>query len=427
MRNIFIINDSLKNKISYYHLALFLIILPFDRFYSELVVISFIFHILIHSNKEKLRLVLAWQNLILTSVFLLSVFGMIWSHDMKEALKDTERQLTILLFPLGLSASGLGLFQYKKKLLVLFGFTCILTILYLYADAIHVILYYNLPVKSLFSSAFINHNFSAPIGIHATYLSIYAALSMASFLCFLFKEKNKVNRILYAAGIAILLAGLLQLTSKSVLIGTIIFVITGFSFFMAAGIRRTMFIVIALAAALMTLLSITQVGSFKKRYLSELKGDLTEASINNEILDPRIMRWKVAWQLVEHSPIFGYGSGSEKRLLMEKYFENKLYDSYVHKLNAHNQYLSFLLKTGIVGLIVFLITLYAGFVAAWRNRDFVFTSFMILITVVSFSENILDVNKGIFFYAFFFSFFVLSGKPFDKIFRLIKRNWPMNS
>ncbi|HKO80644.1 MAG TPA: hypothetical protein VJU78_09620, partial [Chitinophagaceae bacterium] len=70
-----------------------------------------------------------------------------------------------------------------------------------------------------------------------------------------------------------------------------------------------------------------------------------------------------------------------------------------------------LLKTGIFGLIIFLVTLYAGFTSAWLNKDFVGASFMIIISVVSFSENILDVNKGIFFYAFFFSFFVLSGKP----------------
>ena len=37
-------------------------------------------------------------------------------------------------------------------------------------------------------------------------------------------------------------------------------------------------------------------------------------------------------------------------------------------------------------------------------------SFMVLVTVVSFSEDLLDVNKGIFFYAFFFSFFILSKK-----------------
>jgi hypothetical protein len=35
---------------------------------------------------------------------------------------------------------------------------------------------------------------------------------------------------------------------------------------------------------------------------------------------------------------------------------------------------------------------------------------MIIIAVVSFSENILDANKGIFFFAFFYALFFLGGK-----------------
>ena len=55
MKKLFIINDTLTNKISYYHLALFLIFLPFDRFYRELVLISLTVHTLIHVGKINFR------------------------------------------------------------------------------------------------------------------------------------------------------------------------------------------------------------------------------------------------------------------------------------------------------------------------------------------------------------------------------------
>lgn len=421
MRKIFTIQDSIENKISFYHLALFLILLPFDRFYSQLIVVSFLLHTLIHINKQRLQSVLSGQNLVLISVFLLNVLGMIWSHDNAQALKDLLRQLTIILFPFLLSATGLDLQRYKKKLLLLFGITCIITILYLYVDAIHIILYNKLPLKSVFSPAFMNHNFSGPIDMHATYMSLYVALSLASFLSFFREEKNNSSRIAYLSGIAILLAGLLQLASRSVLIAGIIFIIAGFPSFIPKGTTRIRFIIIALIISLITFFGISKIDSFKKRYVAELKYDLTEASVNNKIPEPRITRWRSAVPLIKHSPLIGYGSGSEKRLLKEKYFENKLYTSYLLELNAHNQYLSFLIKTGVLGLIVFLFTLFAGFAAAWRSRDVVFLSFMILISIVSFSENMLDVNKGIFFYAFFFSFFVHTGKPFTILSRLVKK------
>jgi O-antigen ligase len=84
----------------------------------------------------------------------------------------------------------------------------------------------------------------------------------------------------------------------------------------------------------------------------------------------------------------------------------KFYNSYLNEFNAHNEYLSILLKWGLAGLILFLYILCRGAWMAWQRNDVLFFSFIVLIAVVSLSENLLDLNKGIFFYAFFFSFFL---------------------
>jgi O-antigen ligase len=119
-------------------------------------------------------------------------------------------------------------------------------------------------------------------------------------------------------------------------------------------------------------------------------------------------RWNLELQLIKKSPLIGYGGGSEKDVLKEKYFEQKFYRSYLFQLNAHNQYFSFLINSGIIGLFVYLYFLFFGFSGAIKKRDFLLLSFLILIAVVSVSENILDVNKGIFFYSFFSSLFLLN-------------------
>jgi hypothetical protein len=72
-----------------------------------------------------------------------------------------------------------------------------------------------------------------------------------------------------------------------------------------------------------------------------------------------------------------------------------------------------LVKAGIIGLLIYLYVLYFSFSKAVKWKDFIFLSFLILISVVSISENILDVNKGIFFYSFFLSLFLL-GKSKEK-------------
>lgn len=404
MSKILSIHDSPGNKISFYHLAAFLVLLPFDRFFSEVILISLLVHSLIQVNKERFRKVFTIQNLVLASVFFLAIAGMAWSQDRGQGMKDLQRQLAILLFPFILSITGLDHYKYRQKLFLLFGLTCVFVVLYLYADALRVLYYYKLPLRSLFSPAFINHNFSQPIGLHATYLSMYIAFSIGTFLFYLLGEQKKGVQLLYLAGVGILMAGLIQLASRAVLITTMIGIIPTIGFFMLRGGKLFRFAGVWLIVLGVGILGISKTSSFNKRYVGDLKNDLTQASINNEVLEPRIVRWEHTLGLVRGAMLVGHGSGSEKRLLKEMYFREKLYNSYLYELNAHNQYLSLLLKTGVLGLLVFLGTIFYGFVAGWRRGDILLITFLLLVSVVSFSENILDVNKGIFFYAFFFSF-----------------------
>ena len=121
-----------------------------------------------------------------------------------------------------------------------------------------------------------------------------------------------------------------------------------------------------------------------------------------------MIRWSGTLQLIGKAPIAGYGMGAEKVILKNMYFEQKMYNSFLNELDAHNQYLSFLLTAGLIGLFLYLFTLYWGFERAFQRKDFIFTSFLLIIAVVGFSENILMVNKGIFFYSFFFSMFIFA-------------------
>lgn len=351
------------------------------------------------------------QTLILSSVFLLNIICLAWSPDKKEGVSYILRQLAVFLFPLVLSATGIDLTANRKKLLQVFGFSLVFVIFYLYADAIRIILYYKMPVKSLLSQAFINHNFSGPIGLHATYLSLFVATAATAFLYFLITETNRNRQILYGISLLILFAGLIQLSSRSVLISFLLTTAFLFPFFIPKGRKRSLFIVVVLACSLISLIGIIKVDSLKKRYVAELKTDLTQKSINNDLIESRVTRWKVILPLVWQSPVIGHGTGAEKKLLQESYFTNKLYNSYLNELNTHNQYLKLWLETGIIGLLVFLFTLAWGIVIAVKRRDILFLSFMIMVAIACFSENMLDVNKGIFFYAFFFSFFIKESKP----------------
>jgi O-antigen ligase len=203
-----------------------------------------------------------------------------------------------------------------------------------------------------------------------------------------------------------LLAGLIQLSSRAVFIAFLLVLNLVFPFLLFTAKKRLAFFVMAALLSATVMLIILNVDSFKARYISELKTDLTNKVKIIESTEPRLARWNAIAELIKKSPVIGYGTGSEKKMLKEEYFEKGLYISYLNEFNTHSEYLGILLRTGVVGLLVFVYILYFGFAAATRKADIIFLNFMIIVAVVSVSENFLELNKGIFFYSFFFSLFL---------------------
>ncbi len=403
----FFINDTLENRISYYLIACFLITLPFDHFYSEWLLITFCMHTVISLKKIDFKRLKNKNIWIIASAFFLSLAAVSYSAYKSEGIKDSFQQLGILLFPASLSVSHLNLRKYKISLLKIFAITCTATILYLYADAFHTIYYFHLPWSSLLKKTFINQNFSAPIGLHATYLSMYATLSSSIFFYVYFKNSGGKN-LKYILCIAVLFAGLVQLSSRSALIALAVIFLALVPLFLLDGKRKLLFLIISSVVSLLFIFLITRATSFRERVINDFENDLSEYKHPGDFLESRKMRWDLEWELVQQSIFVGYGTGSEKFILKEKYFENKFYRSYLAELNSHNQYLSFLLNTGIIGLILYLFILCYGIATALKNKDFLLMSFLTILVFVSISENILSVTKGVLFYAFFYSFFLFN-------------------
>jgi O-antigen ligase len=415
MRELLLIKDTLANKISYYHLMLFLLSLPFDHFYSHLVLASFGIHTLIQFKKSALKPIFTLRTAALVSVFLVTIVSTIYTVNPAEAFIQWALDISILVFPLLLCFNPLDLQKYKRPLLLAFALGCTATILYLYVDAFVTIKHYRFPLSAILSPAFTNHNFSEPINMHATFLSLQIAVSLVYLLSLLINEQlSQSNKFLYTFCCLVLMSGIVQLSAKSVVIALFLILLVAFPYFLMRGSRRRQHIVASVFVSCLAIIGIFNSRTFRDRYWVELKEDLSP-SFPGQTVEPRLERWEIAAELISKSPLTGYGAGSEIGLLQQMYFAKKSYSSYLHRLNSHNEYMSFLIKSGIWGLAVYLATLAYGFKKAYRKRDVVFFSFMILIAVVSLSENVLDADKGVIFYSFFFSFFVFAAEQKEPI------------
>ncbi|MGZ3822979.1 MAG: hypothetical protein ACXVB6_20470, partial [Mucilaginibacter sp.] len=115
MKELFLIRDNLTNKISFYHLAVFLVSLPFYRFYSHLVLISFGIHTLIHFNKLALKPLFTRRTLVLQSVFFVTVVSTIYATNKNLAFNEWGLDITILMVPILFCINPLDLKKYYPQ------------------------------------------------------------------------------------------------------------------------------------------------------------------------------------------------------------------------------------------------------------------------------------------------------------------------
>jgi len=126
----------------------------------------------------------------------------------------------------------------------------------------------------------------------------------------------------------------------------------------------------------------------------------------------RLELWHTSSSIINENFIFGIGTGDIKRELNKKFIENNsaLANS---GLKSHNEFVSVLLSVGIVGLIVFLFSMfYPPFVlGTWRNPLFIY--FFIILFVSMFWEDTLGTMVGATLFAFFNAIYLFGLEAMD--------------
>lgn len=416
MKQLLLINDTPANRISYYHVLLLMASLPFDMFYSHIILISFTLHTLIHLDKSRLKSLRTFKLLVLPSVLFITIIATIYTINPKAAFNEWTLRIPLLLFPVVFLLNGLDWKKYRENLLMGFSLVCALTVFYLFTMVLITVRFYHMPLRAVFGEGFTNHNFSGPLKIHATFFSFQLVISLVYLLSVLIRGvTSKWLRNIYIISCLILISGMIQLSSKSILIILFVAVNVVLPLYLLQGKQRRRYMITGWLITVTGIAAILNISTFRDRYVTLLKEDVSTDKTLPRNSDSRFERWRVAAVRIKDRPLLGYGSGMEVGLLKGDFYKAKMYSSFLKGLNSHNQYISFILKSGIWGLAVYILTLVYGFNIAFKRKDVLFISFMLIIAVVSVSENVLDVDKGVMFYSFFFSFFMFSAPDYETI------------
>lgn len=360
--------------------------------------------------------------LIFTGIFAVSVAALCYSANVTEGKLVLERQLSLLLIPL-IGFAGFRMDSVKFHIVIkTFFISIVIVSIYLLKISTEEFWESQLAIKDWFVRDHLYHAFAKPIRMHATFLSLYVGLGIfVGFYWFLLKNTWWMKALVFLLTL-VLVTTLTLLASRIVISFVLAILFFVYPFFM--GQVRYKFIAV-LAGAAIGLISffLVQESSFiKSRFIENIRDEIrlkpflkADSTYNPEYGgETRADRWFCAVELVKEKPLFGYGTGSEKDVLMQKYEKYNLRNAIVNNYDAHNQYLAYTIKSGFLGLLVFLISIgYALFISV-KKGSFIYLSFVLLFAVTCVTENVLESNKGIFFFAFFnflFCSFCLMKKP----------------
>ena len=126
-----------------------------------------------------------------------------------------------------------------------------------------------------------------------------------------------------------------------------------------------------------------------------------------------IMRWeywKTAFHIIKQNLFFGVGTGDLAEAFKTQYELDNTTLKPQYQLRAHNQYITFAVAFGILGLLVFGFSLIYPIIKQKMFNNYFYLSFLCIILLSMLSEDTLETQIGITFFAFFNTIFLLKEK-----------------
>lgn len=250
------------------------------------------------------------------------------------------------------------------------------------------------------------------IGIHPTYFSLYLAFAI-TFLLFGLSEGPAWRKLFSWVVIAYFSFFLMLLSSRIIIVGIFAFFVV--AIFQSMRMKETvgrglgLAIIVGLSA---TLLYLNPVSRY--RNLQEIPFTSLHIQSNTNYMNSTEIRASLWWLGLKTSetvnPIWGTGTDDVyddmKRVGDEYHITNSL-DTY----DPHNQFLFTLIGSGIIGLTLLVALIGSSLYFAFVRRDYFYATFIFLFSLLCITETALQLQKGIVFFAIFFSLLAFTKRP----------------
>ncbi|WP_299315641.1 O-antigen ligase family protein [uncultured Aquimarina sp.] len=359
-----------------------------------------------------------------TFPFVIAVIGLFYTENIDYGIKYISRLIGFVVFPLIFSSVKFSDKKYTN-ILIVFVVGCLLYNFYLWFG------FFEYDIKLFINSFFrkgILLRFNEFISDqdkdnHPTYFSLFLILNFFTSIYIIIKNKSKPKIIVIFSFVIIFITlFLFSLTAKMPIASAMLIMVVMPLIYFIKNFKKKAF-VIYLSSILMVIIigagflkdvpnrAVQEAYNYYNYFLgNELKPfySYKEFSVNYDTFwwekTNRIVIWKNSFELMKRSPIIGFGTGDVQDKLTEVYKENKELWR-MQFFNSHNQYIDYQLRYGVLGVGLLFYMLYFYFRRAIVNSDYLYVSFIILVSLCLLTENLFQRHWGIIYFAFFNALF----------------------
>ena len=119
-----------------------------------------------------------------------------------------------------------------------------------------------------------------------------------------------------------------------------------------------------------------------------------------------------AMDKIKQAPWFGYGIGDSYEELQKAYADRHFLHAVEAKYSVHNQFLNILMAFGFFGMAIFFLGFASSFYKAYQDRNVLYFFFVLLVFLAMTSEDLLMMHQGILFFTFFNAFLLYPKQNF---------------
>ncbi|MEP7163277.1 MAG: hypothetical protein ABI741_01215 [Ferruginibacter sp.] len=362
----------------------------------------------------------SWLNMNLKNSFflasclfyLLQATGLLFTSSLTEASRHLQLKSAMVLVPLTLCCGNYLDVHVRQKLMRWYIYILAAVMLFCLLVALHK--YFFLHAQN---DVFFYHELVRPFNQHAVQLSIF----LFAGLVYLLERARKAiylhNRTIHFLLVVYFTCCILLLSSKLV----IAFSGICFAYYIMLALRTKLdkrfiiFTSLFAGLALILLVLLTQ-NKISTRFKEIYSGDMSLAS--RQRFDPAIYFNGLQFRLLEgrfvkeilterHAWLTGV-SDEAQPLLDKKYVDAHMYigdgltpDRGYLGYNTHNQFLESVLRSGIPGLLVFILICCTLVSLAARKKNRELTIITILLIAYCFNESVFETQYGITLFTFF--------------------------